>query len=445
MLLIWTALLVVSCASAQGTEKYAEMPYHLRVTQRMENETVKKSYTLAKTTPDTVNDALDAEMRALVEEMAERGKAHIPAATRDSLPHLDVGPVISRTGTKWMSFLTLSEITHEKELVYMEHDARVYDVETGERITLADIFPPESEAWAMLAQAVREQLTAAFPDETPDEAVLDALCETDALREASFTLGAARLMLVYRADSLYPDRHTLLHVALNYRDIRPHMTEAAAAQTDNSRFTMVALTFDDGGAGGTTRRVMDALREYGAQATFFLVGKQLRSNHYNMARQQNSAYSIQYHSYTHQYMHKMRPETALEEKLNFAAEMASVIGVTPTMMRAPGGDEAGYVAWRIGFPMIHWSAGSFDSGNNDVRGIYTRVVRIAKDGDIVLMHDINPYAPRYTKLIVERFNEKGILAVTVDDLFARDGVELEPDHIYYRTDNVTQPEDVVYE
>ena len=40
----------------------------------------------------------------------------------------------------------------------------------------------------------------------------------------------------------------------------------------------VALTFDDGPRRGTTTRLLDGLRERGANATFFLVGERLAGN-----------------------------------------------------------------------------------------------------------------------------------------------------------------------
>jgi len=435
--LLCAALLLVAPAMAQEQvqiEKYREMPYYLRVTQSTEEGKLGRYQEILKTYPDTMNDALDAQMRQLVDEMAERSIPLLPEGDKEEIATLDVGAVISRTGTSWMSFLTLAQITHEKETVCTEYDARVYDVETGEKIALGDIFPEESEAWDILASAVREQLTAACPGETPDAAALDALCAKDALKAAQFTLGGVRLTLTYRADSVYPERHnTLLHVTLYYPEIREYMTEQAFAQTDNSRFVMVALTYDDGGGGKYTRRLLDELRSHGATATFFLVGKQLKGNHYNLQRQQNSGYSLQYHSYTHPYGHKVRYDQAFEEKAMFESELAAITGVTPSLMRAPGGKEEKYERWEIGYPLIHWSLSSTDSGNPHVDAIASRVIRYAWDGDIVLLHDINDQVNKYSKKILDNFNSCGMMTVTVEELFAHAGIELEPNKTYYST------------
>ena len=434
---LMAALMLICGAYAQEseeTEKYREMPYYLRVTQKTQEEKGSRYQEILTTYPDTMNDALDGEMRQLVDGMAERSLPLLPEGDKEEIATLDVGAVISRTGTSWMSFLTLAQITHERKTVCTEFDARVYDVETGERITLKDVFPPESEAWGILAAAVREQLSAFCPGETPDAAALDALCAKEALQEAPFTLGGAKLTLTYRAQEVYPNRtNTLLHVTLYYPEIRPYMTERAFAQTDNSRFVMVALTYDDGGGGKYTRRLLDELRSHGATATFFLVGKQLKGNHYNLQRQQNSGYSLQYHSYTHPYGHKVRYDQAFEEKAMFESELSAITGVVPTLMRAPGGKEEKYMRWEIGYPLIHWSLASTDSGNPHVDAIASRVIRYAWDGDIVLLHDINDQVNKYSKKILDNFNSCGMMTVTVEELFAHAGIKLEPNKTYYST------------
>lgn len=433
--LLCAAMLLCAPAMAEeSTEKYREMPYHLRVTQKTEEGKLGRYQEILKTYPDTANDAVDAEIRQLVDEMSERSVRLLPEGEKEEIATLDVGAVISRTGTSWMSFLTLAQITYEREVTHMEADVRVYDIETGERITLADIFPQDSEAWDMLAAAVRDQLTAAFPGVQPDQAALDALCTKEALQEAAFTLGGAKLTLTYRADSVYPGRsNTLLHVTLYYPDIRQHMTERAFVQTDNSRFVMVALTYDDGGGGKYTRRLLGEMRNHGVTATFFLVGRQMRRNHDNLVRQQNSGYSLQYHSYTHPYGHKVHYDQAFEEKAMFEAELSAITGVVPTLMRAPGGKEEKYMRWEIGYPLIHWSLASTDSGNPHVDAIASRVIRYAWDGDIVLMHDINDQVNKYSKKIFENFNSCGMMTVTVEELFAHAGIELEPNKTYYST------------
>ncbi len=417
---------------ARGEEGfYDAMPFFLQVTQEERREDVSPDSSIVRVYPDTQNDQIDADMRALVDELVETNRERLPLRAKLAEACLDVGPYISRTGTSWMSFLTVARVAANREQLWVDYDARVYDVETGERILLTDVFAPDSPAWALLSQAVREQLTAAFPQEEPDAAALDALCRPEALQGAAFTLGAARLMLTYRADALYPGKNTLLHVVLYYPQVRPYMTPRAQAQTDNSRFRMVALTYDDGGARSYTMNVLSRLRLGAAGATFFVVGTNIAQNHDTLCRQQDAGFSIQSHGYYHIYSYDMDVQDAFDWKQRFAEELSAVTGVPPTLMRAPGGIDDFYVENGIGYPLIHWSLSSADSGNDAYAHIANRVIYSVEDGDIVLMHDINKGAYRYTQSIVNALNARGFLCVTVQELFADAGIPLMDDQVYY--------------
>ena len=425
--LLLLCLLLPCAAWAEGF--YEEMPELLRAHQRTISEEPYRRVTLKRTYPATSCPLVDAEIAALVDSMADNAMRAVHAEGAEQPMTIDAGALISRTGTKWMSFLTLCESTSGNVQLGAQAEARVYDMSTGRRVTLEDIFAPDSEGWELLAQAVREQLTAAFPGEEPDARALDALCTREALQKADFTLGGARMVLTYRADAVYPRKRTLLHVILYYPDIRPLMTRAAQEQTNNSRYRMMALTYDDGCAGNSTVRLLDELRRFGAQATFFLVGKQLEGNVATLCRQQDSGYSLQMHGYTHDYI--LSPEQIQAEKARFVEMMSGIIGVTPTLMRAPGGMERRYVDCEIGYPLLHWSIASGDSGGARAQTVANRVIYKAGDGHVVLMHDLNSECAQATKLILESLTEKGYLFVTVEELFADAGTALEKNHVYY--------------
>ena len=57
-----------------------------------------------------------------------------------------------------------------------------------------------------------------------------------------------------------------------------------------------------------------------------------------------------------------------------------------------------------------------------------------RDGDIILCHDIKDNTPESARLILEYLEEQGYMALTIDELFAKDGVTLEPDTVYFRCD-----------
>ena len=142
---------------------------------------------------------------------------------------------------------------------------------------------------------------------------------------------------------------------------------------------------------------------------------------------------MQSHTYNHYYTQELTVEAIWAEKENMAEEMSDLIGVAPTMMRAPGGDERIYIRGEIGYPLIHCSLASGDSGNPHYQKIAQRVIGNVRDGEVVLMHDINENVANYTKRIVEDLCNRGFLCVTVEELFADAGIELVDQAVYYGT------------
>ena len=435
----WIAVMLLlaltAALPAAHAERWTEIPEALRFTQYAQaREYLKDALYVQRTYPQTANSAVNQAMKALIDGMAETGRDFLPPGPYDSSrpTYLDVGAYISRTGERWMSFLTIARIAHNQEQTYVDFDARVYDMASGEQLALADLFDEDSEAWTMLETAVREQLTAYYMNEDPDAEALDALCTREAIENTPFTLSAAKLSLHYRTDALYPGKNSLMHVNLYYSQVRPLMNALGQEITDNSHYKMIALTYDDGGARGSSMNVLNELRLYGAKATFFIVGTQMAKNHDVMNRQQDADFAMASHNYEHE-EHVSDPtgEKIHYWRERFDREMDSIVGVRPIMMRAPGGNNWAFINAEVGLPLIQWSGNSTDAGKDDVTRIARMVLSNARDGAIILMHDINKYAHQYAAIILPELTARGFLCVTVDELFDHYGVVMEPNTVYY--------------
>jgi len=62
-------------------------------------------------------------------------------------------------------------------------------------------------------------------------------------------------------------------------------------------------------------------------------------------------------------------------------------------------------------------------------------VGMASDGGILLMHDMQRNSVLSSEMFIPTLQERGYLFLTVDELFAKDGVELQPDTAYWRCQN----------
>ena len=390
---------------------------------------------------ETALDKVTQEINGIAEEWAEELGKDLPAArnTGDGNSRLDVEIRYSRTGLTWMSFMVQARTIFHRELKDQRIAARTYDMTTGARITLDLIFDEDSEAWGLMADRVRETLTGYWPDEEPDTAALDRLCTPEALSTADFTLHGMSLVLHYPASLLYEGKQTLMEVPFYYPEIREMMTEKAQEETDNlSYYKTVALTFDDGPRNPKSAAVLDSLMKNGIRATFFCIGKQVKKYYYIVQREQDDGHAVASHNWTHDNVNSLSGTTlqAMPEKVNNA--MIETIGIPVRYDRAPGGLYPKMQKAKVQWAFIQWSLDTYDWRGRSPSAVLSSVKKKIQDGDIILCHDIKENAPESTRRIVNYLQEQGYIFLTVDELFAKDGVKLEIGEVYFRCqDGVT--------
>ena len=110
-----------------------------------------------------------------------------------------------------------------------------------------------------------------------------------------------------------------------------------------------------------------------------------------------------------------------------------LLGVAPKYARAPGGIWKSMAAAKLGWPLIQWSAQGSDmvEGERSAQAISDMVIGTSKDGEIILMHDMKRVSVDASKIFIPRMQERGYLFLTIDELFAKDGVALQPDTPYW--------------
>ena len=386
---------------------------------------------------ETALPAVTEEINAIAEAWAKELGPDLPKAVNNGKKNsrLDVEIRYSRTGLRWMSFLVQARTTFHQKQTAQRFTTRTYDMETGERILLTDVFDDDSEAWAMLGRQVRQTLTDYWPEEEPDAETLDGLCERSALEQAEFTLHGMSLVLHYPAETLYPDHHTLMDVTFFYPDVRALMTETAQTETNNLEYYKTcALTFDDGPATKNTPKVLDALMETGARATFFVVGNRIKDNRFLVQREHDNGHAIGSHNWHHGNVTKSSGAAlrAMPAKVN--AAMIKSIGIPVRYDRVPGGRYPRMIEVKAGWAYIQWSLDTYDWRGLKTAQVLSTVKKKIRDGDIILCHDIKDNTPESARQIVRYLEEQGYMLLTVDELFAKDGVELEPNKVYFRCD-----------
>lgn len=201
---------------------------------------------------------------------------------------------------------------------------------------------------------------------------------------------------------------------------------------------VIALTFDDGPSLSVTPKILDLLEKYGAKATFFPVGYNLtESKMAYLRRALSMGCEIGNHSDSHPIsLTRLTDEEILREITEVNRKLASLTenGYVPKLMRPPGGNidrDVMEVLYSGGVRMysILWNADSRDWEFNKryldgeityeqaVDGAVELVLSEARNGGIILMHDIKEITPAVLERVLESLSEEGYTFVTVSELF----------------------------
>jgi peptidoglycan/xylan/chitin deacetylase (PgdA/CDA1 family)/2-polyprenyl-3-methyl-5-hydroxy-6-metoxy-1,4-benzoquinol methylase len=155
----------------------------------------------------------------------------------------------------------------------------------------------------------------------------------------------------------------------------------------------VALTFDDGPDPATTPALLELLAQYGARATFFVTGLNA-SAHPDLIRLILSrGHTIGNHSYSHSPLLMLKSGATLRREISSAQALLRGFGITPLAFRPPVGITNPRL-WRAlletGMCCVNFSCRAFDAGNRRVKGLSEKILKKARSGDIILLHDVNP-------------------------------------------------------
>jgi len=154
----------------------------------------------------------------------------------------------------------------------------------------------------------------------------------------------------------------------------------------------MALTFDDGPTPNFTPAVLDVLKAYNVKATFFLVGKFVKKYPEICRRIIKEGHEIGNHTYSHGNLLSKMPVQIRREIEKGEQAIVKVTGIKPKYFRPPMDFYNRFVkriAIEQGYSMVLWNIRTFDSSIS-IRGhrhIISKIQRLAKPGDIILLHD----------------------------------------------------------
>ncbi len=161
---------------------------------------------------------------------------------------------------------------------------------------------------------------------------------------------------------------------------------------------VVYLTFDDGPTPSITDETLAILDTYSAKATFFLLGKNVKSNPEYLNKYSQAGHRIGNHSFSHLNGWK----TATEEYLSDVEDASALINTQ--LFRPPYGrikrEQSKLLSEKYRIIMWDVLAGDFDTTVTSENCI-NNVVGNVESGSIVVLHDSVKAAPRMLKALPE--------------------------------------------
>ena len=158
----------------------------------------------------------------------------------------------------------------------------------------------------------------------------------------------------------------------------------------------LALTFDDGPHSEHTPRLLDRMQTLGLRGTFFVLGRQAELHPALIQRMLTEGHEIANHTYSHAEPRLTSASLFLQEIEQTDVLLANLTGQQTSTVRPPKG-ELNWSKMR-GIWKRHQTVALWNVDPKDFR--MTRLDQMTtwctnyqpQDGDIILLHDVHPYA-----------------------------------------------------
>ena len=193
----------------------------------------------------------------------------------------------------------------------------------------------------------------------------------------------------------------------------------------------VALTFDDGPA-PRTDDLLDFLKENDIRVTFFLVANRMTYYASDVKREAAEGHELGYHSYDHSTQTALSSARITSDFQKSDNHLYELTGKHFTVWRTPGGAYNARVLDCVPLPHILWSDDTLDWKTRNAYSVYSAIIRMAGDGDIILLHDLHGTTVDGAIMAIKEMNAGDYEFVTVTELLSRDGTPPENSKNYNR-------------
>lgn len=184
----------------------------------------------------------------------------------------------------------------------------------------------------------------------------------------------------------------------------------------------VAISFDAAWGADKTQEIMQVLKQYNANATFFLVGFWVDDYPEITKEIAKNGFEIGTHSTSHLDMATISQSEVEKDLKASISTIHSVSGITPTLFRPPYGSYNNTLiktAKSLNLTTIQWSIDTLDWKGLSATEIASRVEAKVQSGSIILCHNNADNVVEATKLIMLLLQQKNLKCVSVSELLLK--------------------------
>ena len=215
--------------------------------------------------------------------------------------------------------------------------------------------------------------------------------------------------------------------AYSYGAMAPQSQLFGASFARGADPQQLALTYDDGPNDSSTLPLLEVLAKYGVKATFFLIGRHVRSRPAIARKIAEAGHAIGNHTYSHPNLifaslKKLRRELEICERV-----LTETIGEHARLFRPPFGAKRPAILRTVhsmGFKPIKWSVTCYDWKPTTADRVEQHAVRQIRGGDLILMHDGDhsqmgadrSHTVEATERLIRRYHDQGYKFVTIPEM-----------------------------
>lgn len=183
----------------------------------------------------------------------------------------------------------------------------------------------------------------------------------------------------------------------------------------------IAFTYDTGFEDTETSVILDILKKFNIKCTFFVTGYWVERFPELANRIVREGHEIGNHSYKHPDMRKISYEAMLKTIADGEDAIKRITGVNPRpLFRHPYGEWNDEVLKTVGEGgyeySIYWSIDTIDWQLPPKELIVERILKKAKNGDIVLMHVAGNNTAAATEIAIQELKNRGFEFVKISEI-----------------------------